>query len=374
MSTKATPHLPDFFVYVLVPLIQTDDSTIAYYNDFSQSIDEFTKAFGTLQVAWKWQPVTMQDYRSVIDAIAADGINRKVAILNLCDGDEINGSPGLSVIDHLEQANVVYTGADHHFYHITTSKISMKHAFDRASVSNASWFAISSPTYTLNGEFHSMAKPIIVKPAVSAGSIGLGVKNVVHTETELTNLVSELYKDYHGWNLAAGGFVAEAFISGREFTSFIVGSGGSEKVYPPVERVFHKDLPDLEKFLSFDRLWEFYDGEKPIGDYEDFYNYHPVESGLTEQINALSVDAYRAVGGTGYGRIDIRQDQKTGKLYTLEVNAQCGLSEDENYTSIGAILRYAKEAYHQVVSNILQDAIYRHEQKQLFKNRQEQQA
>ena len=25
----------------------------------------------------------------------------------------------------------------------------------------------------------------------------------------------------------------------------------------------------------------------------------------------------------------------------LEVNAQCGLSEDEDYTSIGAILRYS---------------------------------
>ena len=39
----------------------------------------------------------------------------------------------------------------------------------------------------------------------------------------------------------------------------------------------------------------------------------------------------------GYTRIDIRQDSTTGKLYMLEANAQCGLSEDEDYTSIGAI-------------------------------------
>ena len=29
----------------------------------------------------------------------------------------------------------------------------------------------------------------------------------------------------------------------------------------------------------------------------------------------------------------------------LEVNAQCGLSEDEDYTSIGAILRYADKTF-----------------------------
>ncbi len=39
----------------------------------------------------------------------------------------------------------------------------------------------------------------------------------------------------------------------------------------------------------------------------------------------------------GYGRLDIRMDRQTGKMYVLEVNAQCGLSEDEDYTSIGAI-------------------------------------
>ncbi|MBK6392109.1 MAG: hypothetical protein IPF70_16310 [Saprospiraceae bacterium] len=48
-----------------------------------------------------------------------------------------------------------------------------------------------------------------------------------------------------------------------------------------------------------------------------------------------------SVKGRGYGRVDIRMDQVTGEMYVLEVNAQCGLSEDENFTSIGAILKYS---------------------------------
>ena len=43
----------------------------------------------------------------------------------------------------------------------------------------------------------------------------------------------------------------------------------------------------------------------------------------------------------------------------LEVNAQCGLSEDEDYTSIGAILRYANETFSSLVRKIIHDAFTR---------------
>ena len=71
------------------------------------------------------------------------------------------------------------------------------------------------------------------------------------------------------------------------------------------------------------------------------------------------MDAYIACGGRGYTRIDIRQDIKTGKLYMLEANAQCGLSEDENYTSIGAILKVSGVSFTQVIAAILKDALRR---------------
>jgi len=65
------------------------------------------------------------------------------------------------------------------------------------------------------------------------------------------------------------------------------------------------------------------------------------------------------LGGKGYTRIDIRQDIDTGLLYVLEANAQCGLSEDENYTSIGAIIKASKVKYSKVIEAILVDAITR---------------
>ena len=192
--------------------------------------------------------------------------------------------------------------------------------------------------------------------------MGVSVKNVDYTDQELLDRITELQKGYRGWNLLADGLIVEQFITGPEYTSFIVGSSNDPAsciVFPPVERIFHESLPDEEKFLSFDRLWEIYEEEKPMPGSENFYNYHPPAAGLVKSLQQLSLDAYLAVGGCGYGRLDIRMDKNTGKLYVLEVNAQCGLSEDEDYTSIGAILRFAGKSFSGMIRNVIEDAFVR---------------
>jgi D-alanine-D-alanine ligase len=205
-----------------------------------------------------------------------------------------------------------------------------------------------------------LGAPLIVKPAVSAGSMGITIKSVVHTAKALTSEVRQLYDGYHGWNLTDGGVFAESFICGREFTTFIVGSYDApsrRRVYPPVERVFHEALPPTEQFLSFDRLWEIYEREAPVGEEESLWQYAAAPKSLAKRISKLSWDAYVAVGGKGYGRVDLRYDDIADKLYVLEVNAQCGISEDEDYTSIGAILRFSRGSFSDVVRAILDDAL-----------------
>jgi D-alanine-D-alanine ligase len=71
------------------------------------------------------------------------------------------------------------------------------------------------------------------------------------------------------------------------------------------------------------------------------------------------LDAYKSCAGKGYARLDIRMETSTGKLYMLEVNAQCGLSEDENYTSIGAILKVSGRSFTEIIAEILKDALRR---------------
>ncbi|MBP6431726.1 MAG: hypothetical protein KA319_08170 [Ferruginibacter sp.] len=351
-------------IWVLAPYVQTNDANIDYYYDFTQSIEEYAKTFAELGLQWQWQPVTMQTFGEVIEKIAVEknaGINTPI-VLNICDGDEVNGTPGVSVVKLLQQHNIIYTGANEYFYTITTSKIPMKQAFDNAGVATPKWKAILSNQKISDDIFEQLGLPIIVKPSVSGGSMGVGVKNVVENVDELNEQVAKMFDGYRGWNLASDGLIAEEFIVGPEYTVFISGSynhPSSAKIYTPVERIFHSSLPEKEKFLSFDRLWEIYEDEEAMPNEENFYEYALPNETLIEGIKKISWDAYVACKGVGYTRVDVRQNAITKKLYVLEVNAQCGLSEDENFTSIGAILRFSNTTFSNLIKDILEDAVVR---------------
>jgi len=360
--SEAIRLLKPYTIWVLAPHLESDDPNIQHYYDFSQSIQEFTKVFEELKTQWKWQPVRMDNYKEIIQSIAVSSNGKTPLILNLCDGDEVNGTPGVSVIHELEKYGLIYTGSDAHFYNTTTSKIPMKKAFDKAGVSTANWRVITDKKGSTKGICKRVGTPIIIKPAVSGGSMGVSIKNVVQSEEELAKRVEEIYKGYHGWNLLVDGLFVEQFITGPEYTTFITGSAddpGNCIVYEPVKRNFHESLPEAEKFLSFDRLWEIYEDETPMPENGNFYEYGPVEPSLIPALKKLSMDAYKSCGGKGYTRIDIRQDSNTDKLYMLEVNAQCGLSEDENYTSIGAILKVSDVSFTEIITEILKDALRR---------------
>jgi D-alanine-D-alanine ligase len=362
------PLLPSFSfgqikIWVLAPLLESKDANIDYYYDFSQSIAEYEKVFGQLGIEWKWQPVTIKDYPAIIELIAEekDFGDKTPVVFNLCDGDEVNGTPGISVVRLLEEKGLIYTGSDEYFYHITTSKIPMKRAFDKARVPSAKWKAIRDKD-DIDDIFESLGSPVIIKPSISGGSMGVGIKNVVHNQSELTEQVNNMFAGYRGWDLAADGLIAESFITGPEFTVLISGSYNNPKdakIYSPVERVFHKSLPDEEKFLSFDRLWEIYEDETAMPNEGNFYEYALPDAALIDEIKKISWDAFVACKGCGYTRADVRMDKETGKLYVLEVNAQCGLSEDEDYTSIGAILRFSGHSFTQLVTEIIHDAFAR---------------
>lgn len=361
-TSEASRLLKPYIIWVLAPHLESDDPNIQHYYDFTQSIKEYTQVFEELKTEWKWQPVTMDNYKSIIKSIAASKNGKTPLILNLCDGDEVNGCPGVSVIKELDKHGLIYTGSDVHFYNITTSKVPMKKAFDKAKVATANWRVITDKKGSTKGICKRVGTPIIIKPAVSGGSMGVSVKNVVNTEEELNDRVTEIYKGYRGWNLLVDGLFVEQFITGPEYTTFITGSADDPDnciVYEPVKRVFHKSLPEAEQFLSFDRLWEIYEDETPMPANENFYEYEAAEPELIPALKQLSLDAYKSCGGKGYTRIDIRQDSATGKLFMLEANAQCGLSEDENYTSIGAILKVSGVSFSEVIAEILKDALRR---------------
>ncbi len=352
----------NLFVWVLAPFVRTNDVNLDYYYDFTQSIQEYTFAFEELDIPWKWQQVTNSTYRKVIDYIAEESLKRNIVVINLCDGDEINGAPGINVIKYLNKKGLCYTGAEEYFYRITTSKISMKEAFESSGVRTPTWQVITDNNAEDPSIFKNLGNSLIVKPAVSGGSLGVNIHSVVSNNHELAKQYKKLHDGYHGWNIANGGVIAEQFISGPEFTTLIVGDASQPhacKIYPPVERVFNQNLPVNEKFLSFDRLWEIYEEESPLKNDADFYKYAVPDKDIIHEICNVSLKAYEAVKGIGYCRVDLRLDVEKKILYVLEVNSQCGLSDDEDFTSIGAILRLSDYSFSSLILSIIKEAFLR---------------
>ena len=347
-------------VWIFAPFLDTDDPTLKFYYDYTQSIAEYTKVFSEIDCEWEWINITLKNLEESIAKVKNDCTKRNI-VLNLCDGDEINEVPGVSVIHALDAHNITYTGSDSYFYNVTTSKITMKEVFDHHGVAMPRWVKLNG--HVDKNMFNKIGIPAIVKPAVSAGSMGISVKNVVSDFAELKSIVTSIKKGYKGWNLHGAGLLAEQFIIGKEFTTLLVGSYDQPKhikFYRPIERVFHPSLPEKEQFLSFERLWESYEEESPMPNNGFFYEYEAVACpDLVQRLKELSIDAFKAVKGKGYARIDIRLEKDTQKLFVLEINAQCGLSDDENYTSIGAILRVSNKTFTNLIVEVLDDAILR---------------
>lgn len=351
-------------IWVLAPGLETEDENLAYYYDFSQSIAEYTKVFNDLNLEWEWITVYHNTIISTIQRIVQSDSNKMPLVINLCDGDDTNEVPGINVIYELEKYGLIYTGAQDYFYKITTSKIPMKHQFDLAQIPNAAWEVIDPDGNNIPRIFDRLGRPLIIKPAVSGGSMGLGIKNVVDNEDDCREQLLRIQNGYRGWKLDSGGVFAEKFIIGQEFTTFLVGSYlKPEEIifYTPIERVFNQEIPVTEQFLSFDRLWETYEEETPLEQDAFLFNYVKPEEQLIPILKKLSIDIFIALKGTGYTRIDFRRETSSGRFFVLEANAQCGISEDENFTSIGAILRVSNISFTALVCDIMEEAIRRNQ-------------
>ena len=164
---------------------------------------------------------------------------------------------------------------------------------------------------------------------MAAAGMGMHRHSVARDESELGNRLVE--------SLALGGAtrgtLIELFIDGREFTVLVVcqalNACGLE-AYPAVEMCYQPATPAEERIL-FHGHRDTSSPHAPVRSHGQtnphcVYNIAPPE--LQERLRDTAARAFTAVGGIGYGRVDMRMDS-AGRIYVLEVNANCSLSREE---------------------------------------------
>lgn len=194
---------------------------------------------------------------------------------------------------------------------------------------------ISTPAYEVvdaDSDFSAIEKklglPLFVKPANEGSSIGISkVKSV-----------GELKAAYKIAAKSDPLVIAEQFVGGGEYTVGIVG----DRVLPIVRIVPANDFYDFEaKYLRDDTQYL-------------------CPCGLSEQqeaqIQLEALAAFRAIGGSGWGRVDFLMDE-AGKHYFLEVNTSPGMTD---HSLVPMAAKAAGVSFRDLVKEILSLAIKHH--------------
>ncbi|HLJ64385.1 MAG TPA: hypothetical protein VKT70_09775 [Stellaceae bacterium] len=320
-------------VHVFIPYAKGKDGVWASPEYDTPSFRaELPSWFAPLGLGHEWCEIRLGEVEARLGALGrGDHV-----VFNLCDGNEGDGFPGLSVVEALAQSGIPFTGADADFYRISTSKLAMKECFVKAGVPTTPYRRLDDPKADIAALARQVGYPAILKFDRSANGMGLGRRSVVVDEASARAQLEAL---------GGEGVYAERYVEGREFTALVLRRGGM--VYPAVEMVFDQETPPLERIL-----FEGHREARPATHPHCRYALAPAE--LQDRLAPVARAAFAAVGGRGYGRVDMRYDVAAGQVYVLEVNANCALSRDE--PSLVAGIDASHRPFHRLIEDILHDA------------------
>jgi D-alanine-D-alanine ligase len=155
------------------------------------------------------------------------------------------------------------------------------------------------------------AFPAICKPAAEDASIGIEQRSVVRSHRALTSRLRDMHER---WDEV----LVQQFVDGREVNVGILG----DDVLPVAEIDFGAMPKGMWRIVSYTSKWH-------TGSDEDLGAAPRCPADLPEELSAecqrIALAAWKAIGGSGYGRVDMRIDAQ-GQPWILEVNANPDIS------------------------------------------------
>lgn len=239
-----------------------------------------------------------------VDAHAVDGIPALIEALsekkfdrvfNILHGNKGGGEDG-TLQGMLETMRVPYTGSGVLGSALAMDKIRTKQV----------WLSLGLPTPRYvrlhkGDDVHAAARsiglPVILKPSSEGSSVGI---SRVMTEDALDAAV-ELAAQYPGEMLM------EQLIEGDELTVGILG----DRALPSI-RIVPKGQ------------WYDYHAKYVADDTQ--YLCPGLEGDAENEIRALALAAFNAVGCSGWARVDVMRDRASGQFHLIEVNTAPGMT------------------------------------------------
>ena len=264
-------------------------------------------------------------------------------VFNLTESYAGDDTKEMNVSAYMDLIGLPYTGAGPHAHFLAQDKATAKKMFHFHNI-RTPYFATA---YRGNIDHaHDVNFPLIVKPQLEDGSIGIDAEAVVNSVKELMERVEYVQNEFDSPALI------EEYIEGREIYAAILGSYEKTEVLPLVELDLSQ-LPEgtpriASRDVKFERETKAYKLTKSkIAD--------DLDEATTQKLAETALAAYRAVKLRDYGRIDMRLTPK-GEVYVIEANPNPWLSSKHEFAMAA---KKSGRSYTQLISDILDLALER---------------
>jgi D-alanine-D-alanine ligase len=214
--------------------------------------------------------------------------------------DEQHNNAKVWLADVLEQHGIAYTGSGKHANRLSLNKHLAKQRMVEQSIRTAA-FKLFRREDTDAVHQGTLNFPLFVKPSNKSGGQGVDEFSIVYTTDQLQNKVRYIHEKH------STDALVEEYLSGREFSIAVIGGLNNSFVAMPLELIAAKDS-------NGDRIRSHEVKSSNAEDMNEIPN--PIERSMLEK---FAVDAFSALGGVGYGRVDIRFNA-VGVPHFLEAN------------------------------------------------------
>jgi D-alanine-D-alanine ligase len=255
---------------------------------------------------------------------------------NMCEGIDGIATLEPAVIGVLELFGIPFTGASSYTTNVCLRKHVVNTLLDKAALPVPRFGSVKR-----GGALPSVGYPAIVKPAAEDASLGIEQRSVVRNSRQMAERVHAMLESWEE-------IIVQRYVEGREVNVGLIGD-----TVLPIAEIDFAGMPEGSwKIVTYQSKWV-------TGSEEDLGAVPKCPAKLpkkqAQEARDVALAAWKLVGGTGYGRVDMRIDTD-GRPWILEVNANPDIAPDAGLARMAGV---AGMSYSALIREICQLAFIR---------------
>lgn len=253
-------------------------------------------------------------------------------VFNICEGVSGIGREA-QVPALLEAFNIPYVFSDPLVLSLTLDKAMTKRVIRDAGIPTAPFAVVANP-----GDIDriNLPYPLFVKPLAEGTGKGISGESIIWDPEALASRCHYLLNRFQQPVLV------ETYLTGREFTVGITGTGTSARITGVMEILLtDRAEPGVYSYTNKE-------------EWRERCRYQPATGPVAEACEKVAIDAWRTLNCQDGGRIDLRCDS-AGVPNFIEVNPLAGLNPV--YSDLPMLSRMNEIEYNELIARIMQSAI-----------------